>query len=57
MKVDPIKKIMLSRSIKLLDANPPKALPSALVVDVLPPIAYHEGTQASHSGFGWCGTQ
>jgi hypothetical protein len=52
MKVDPVEKIILSRSIELSDANPPKALPGASTVDVLPLIAYHEGTQDSCSGFG-----
>jgi hypothetical protein len=54
MKVVSTGKIMMSRSIELSDANPPKPLPSVPVVGVLPPIAYHRGTEDSCSGFGVC---
>ena len=47
MKVDPVEKIMLSRSIELLDANLRKPLPGAPAVDVLPSIAYHGGPRGS----------
>jgi hypothetical protein len=33
-----------------------KALPGALTIDVLPPIAYHGGTRDSCSSFGICRT-
>jgi hypothetical protein len=56
-KVDPVEKIMLSRSIELSDANPPKAPTGAAAVDVLPPIACHGGTRDSFLGFIVCRTR
>jgi hypothetical protein len=58
MKVDPVKKIMLSRSVELLVCKSAETpLPSVPAVDVLPPIACHGGTRDSCSGFGECRTQ
>jgi hypothetical protein len=52
MKVDPVEKIMLLRSVELSDANPLKAPTWPLAVDVLPLIAYHGGTWDSCLSLG-----
>ena len=47
MKVDPVEKIMLLRSVELSMQIHRKPLPGAPAVDVSPPIACHEGTRGS----------
>jgi hypothetical protein len=57
MKVDPVEKIILSRSVKLLDANPPKAPTWHASCRCFITDSLSRGTQDSCSGFGGCGAQ
>ena len=50
MKVDPVEKIMLLRSVELSMQIHRKPLPGAPAVDVSPLIAYHGGTQGTLFG-------